>query len=151
LVHSSATQLQTLAESSGLADSSKATGGAPSSPRGRIDWAELGPRLEPLLIPLFALLVSLALFGGFVALAGQPPLEVYFQMYRGAFGTWFSFQNTLQRASPLLLTALCTALPARAGLIVIGGEGAFVMGGLAAAATGVGLAESPTSDIHGPM
>ena len=92
-----------------------------------------------MLIPLAALVVSLILFGAFVALAGHNPLDVYAEMYRGAFGTWFSFQNTLQRASPLLLTALCTALPARAGLIVIGGEGAFVVGGLAAAATGVAL------------
>ena len=33
-----------------------------------------------------------------------------------------------------MLTALCVAIPARAGLIVIGGEGALVLGGLAAAA-----------------
>jgi simple sugar transport system permease protein len=103
------------------------------------------------LIPLFALLASLVLFGAFVALAGQKPLDVYYEMYRGAFGTWFSFQNTLQRASPLLLTALCTALPARAGLVVIGGEGAFVMGGLAAAATGVALSGSPRGVILGAM
>ncbi len=82
-----------------------------------------------------------------MALAGQRPLDVYFEMYRGAFGTWFSFQNTLQRASPLLLTALCTALPARAGLVVIGGEGAFVVGGLGAAAAGVALAGSPRGVI----
>ena len=31
-----------------------------------------------------------------------------------------------------MLTALCVALPARAGLIIIGGEGALVLGGLAA-------------------
>jgi simple sugar transport system permease protein len=61
-------------------------------------------------------------------------------MYRGAFGTWFSFQNSLVRAAPLMLTALCTALPAHLGLIVIGGEGALVMGALGAviAATLVG-------------
>jgi simple sugar transport system permease protein len=100
---------------------------------------KLGPSLESVLIPLAALLASLLLFGGFVAAAGENPLDVYYEMYRGAFGTWFSFQNTLQRASPLLLTALCTALPARAGLIVIGGEGALVMGGLAAGAAGVAL------------
>jgi simple sugar transport system permease protein len=141
-----------MAESSELPGSpTVATGGAPSAPSARVDWADIGARLEPFLIPLFALLVSLALFGAFVALAGQPPLEVYYQMYRGAFGTWFSFQNTLQRASPLLLTALCTALPARAGLIVIGGEGAFVMGGLAAGATGVALAGSPRGVILGAM
>lgn len=105
-----------------------------------IAWERVGPRLEPFLIPLAALVVSLLIFGGFVALAGHDPIDVYLEMYRGAFGTWFSFQNTLQRAAPLLLTALCTALPARTGLIVIGGEGAFVVGGLAAGATGVALA-----------
>jgi simple sugar transport system permease protein len=53
-------------------------------------------------------------------------------VWRGAFGSWFSFQNTLERAAPLLLTALCVALPAQLGLVVIGGEGAVVLGGLAA-------------------
>lgn len=107
-----------------------------------LDWAKLGPSLESVLIPLAALLASLLLFGGFVAAAGHDPLDVYYEMYRGAFGTSFSFQNTLQRASPLLLTALCTALPARAGLIVIGGEGALVVGGVVAAAAGVALSSA---------
>jgi ABC-type uncharacterized transport system permease subunit len=93
----------------------------------------LGPAAEVFVLPAAAILLSLVLFGGFVALAGANPLEVYRAMFRGAFGTWFSFQNTLQRAAPLMLTALCTALPARLGLIVIGGEGALVLGGLAAA------------------
>jgi simple sugar transport system permease protein len=39
----------------------------------------------------------------------------------------------LLRASPLMLTALCVALPAQVGLVVIGGEGALALGGLAAA------------------
>ncbi len=95
--------------------------------------------LEPLLIPLAALVVSLLLFGVFVALAGHNPLQVYHSIYRGAFGSWFSWQNTLVRASPLMLTAMCTALPARVGLIVIGGEGAVVVGALAAALVGIGL------------
>src|SRR4051812_16141024 len=93
----------------------------------------LGPTAEVFVLPAAAILVSLLLFGGFVAAAGANALEVYRAMFRGAFGTWFSFQNTLQRAAPLMLTALCTALPARLGLIVIGGEGALVLGGLAAA------------------
>ena len=44
------------------------------------------------------------------------------------------------RAAPLILTALCVALPAQAGLMVIGGEGALVLGGLAAAIAGHVLA-----------
>ena len=65
-------------------------------------------------------------------------------MFRGSFGTWFSFQNTLQRAAPLMLTALATALPLRLGLVVLGGEGAMVLGGLAAAAVAVHF-HAPTS------
>jgi simple sugar transport system permease protein len=38
-----------------------------------------------------------------------------------------------------MFTALCTAIPARLGLIIIGGEGAFVVGGLMAAAAGLWL------------
>jgi len=69
---------------------------------------------------------------------------VYHEMFRGSFGTWFSFQNTLQRAAPLMLTALATALPLRLGLVVLGGEGAMVLGGLAAAAVAVHF-HAPTS------
>jgi simple sugar transport system permease protein len=96
----------------------------------------------PFLIPVTAIALSLVLFGIFVSLAGANPWEVYQSIYRGAFGTWFSWQNTLTRAAPLMLTALCTALPARLGLVVIGGEGAVVLGGLAAALTGLALLDA---------
>jgi ABC-type uncharacterized transport system permease subunit len=90
--------------------------------------------LESLLLPLAALAAGLLLFGGFVWLDGHSPLQAWALLFRGAFGDAFSLQNTLQRAAPLMLTALCVALPARAGLTVIGGEGALVLGGLACAA-----------------
>ena len=51
-----------------------------------------------------------------VIFTGVSPLEVWFILFKGAFGDWFSWQNTLQRAAPLMLTALCVAIPARAGL-----------------------------------
>ena len=97
--------------------------------------------IDPLAAPLAAGMATIALFGLFVAAAGKNPLEVYRLMAVGAFGSWFSWQNTLLRASPLLLTALCTALPAQMGLVIIGGEGAFVLGGLAAMAAGLPLAD----------
>ena len=105
-----------------------------------VGWARLRAGTQSVAIPLAAIVASLLVFGGFVALFGKSPLEVFEQMFRGSFGTWFSFQNTLQRAAPLMLTALCTLLPARAGLIIIGGEGALVMGGLSAAAVSMALA-----------
>lgn len=85
--------------------------------------------LEPILLPFGALLASLLIFGLFCAMAGANPFAVYGSIYRAAFGSWFSWQNTLQRAAPLMLTSLCTILPARMGLVIIGNEGALVMGG----------------------
>ena len=108
----------------------------------RLTLVALARLFEGLLVPAAAVLVSFGLFGIFVALNGNSPLDVYSEMYRGAFGTWFSFQNTLLRAAPLMLTGLCTALPARLGLMVIGGEGALVVGGVSAAAMGTVLAGS---------
>ena len=90
--------------------------------------------LKDSLLPVLAITASLLVFGVFVSLSGVSPLEVWVILFKGAFGDWFSWQNTLQRAAPLMLTALCVAIPARAGLVVIGGEGALVLGGLACAA-----------------
>ncbi len=99
--------------------------------------------LEAVLITAGALLISVLLVAVFFLSAGHQPVEVFHTIYRGAFGSWFSWQNTLVRAAPLLLTALCTAIPARAGLIVIGGEGAVVLGGLCAAVTGFQFLGAP--------
>jgi len=79
-------------------------------------------RLEPIAISCGAVCVAMLVFALFLACDGLNPLDVYAEMFRGAFGTWFSFQNTLQRSAPLMLTALCTALPAQLGLVVIGGK-----------------------------
>lgn len=106
---------------------------------------------ETWLISLGALLVALVLVAVFFASTGNSPAEVFYSLYRGAFGSWFSWQNTLVRAAPLMLTALCTALPARVGLIVIGGEGAVVVGGLCAALTGLALQEARPFVVIGGM
>ena len=88
---------------------------------------------EALALPVLALSGALLLFGLWVWAGGRDPTEAWRLLFAGAFGDAFSWQNTLQRAAPLMLTALCVALPARAGLTVIGGEGALVLGGLACA------------------
>ncbi len=90
-------------------------------------------RIEALVLPLLALVTALLLFGLFVTIGDHSASQAWQLLFLGAFGDAFSWQNTLQRAAPLMLTGLCVALPARAGLVVIGGEGALVLGGLAAA------------------
>lgn len=92
---------------------------------------------DAILVPLGAIAAGMIVFGIFCALLGVNPLLVYASIYKAGFGSWYSWQNTLVRASPLLLCGLCTSLPARAGIIVIGNEGAVVVGGLGAMAAGL--------------
>jgi general nucleoside transport system permease protein len=123
---------------------------ATGAPRGMVDpvasraaGSDFADRLrvnsEYLVIPLFALLVAAALFAVFLLAIGKSPSDFVAYVWRGGFGTAFSFQNTLQRSAPLILTALAVAIPARIGLIMIGGEGALVLGGFAAGALAIPL------------
>ncbi|MFT3736133.1 MAG: ABC transporter permease [Rhodocyclaceae bacterium] len=100
--------------------------------------------IERLIVPIAAIALSMVVFAIFVAIAGYPPLEVFQLIYKGGFGSGFSWNNTLTRAAPLILTGLAVALPARAGLVIIGGEGAMVLGGLAAAICGTWVLQTPT-------
>src|ERR1700756_5669851 len=106
-------------------------------------WTDLSVRIrggaEYVVIPLFALVVSGLLFSLFLLALGKSPAQFFELVERGGFGTAFSLQNTLQRAAPLILTALAVAIPARIGLIMIGGEGALVLSGFAAAAAAIPL------------
>src|SRR5258708_3773310 len=92
---------------------------------------------EYVAIPLLALAIAAALFALFLLAIGKSPVDFVSYVWRGGFGTAFSFQNTLQRSAPLILTALAVAIPARIGLIMIGGEGALVLGGFVAAAVAI--------------
>jgi ABC-type uncharacterized transport system permease subunit len=95
--------------------------------------SRLAVAFDSVALPVLALAGAILLFGGFVWLGGTSPTETWLLLFKGAFGDSFSWQNTLQRSAPLMLTALCVAIPQRAGLMVIGGEGALVLGGLATA------------------
>jgi ABC-type uncharacterized transport system permease subunit len=117
-----------------------------AAPRRRLSLAALpayAAAVESACLSLGAIAVALLLFGVFVALGGHDPIAVYKALYVGGFGTRFSIEGTLTQASPIILTALCTAVPARVGLLVIGGEGALVLGGLAAVLCATAVAAAP--------
>ena len=99
--------------------------------------------LEALAVPLVALVGAAVMFSAFLLAIGASPADFVDILWRGGFGSWFSIQNTLQRAAPLLLTALCVAVPAQLGLVIIGGEGAVVLGGLAGTVAAWPLAALP--------
>lgn len=101
--------------------------------------------------PVGAVAAALALFALFVALQGFNAGAALALIAEGAYGSAFAWQNTLARAAPLMLTALCVALPARAGLIVIGGEGALALGGLTAAMVPSMIGNSPVPLVWASM
>src|ERR1700719_3759417 len=104
-------------------------------------WGDLSVRLrrgaEYVAIPMLALGITAVLFSLFLLALGKSPIEFFQLVERGGFGTAFSLQNTLQRSAPLILTALAVAVPARIGLIMIGGEGALVLGGFVSAVVAI--------------
>src|SRR5947209_17534641 len=116
---------------------------AATAPSDRERWPDFSVQVrssaEYLVIPLIALGSSAFLFALFLLALGKSPIEFFQLIVRGGFGTPFSIQNTLQRSSPLILTALAVAVPARIGLVMIGGEGAFVIGGFVSAVVAIPL------------
>jgi simple sugar transport system permease protein len=90
-----------------------------------------------LLVSAGAIAAGILAGGLVVALGGGDAFGIYGSMFGAAFGSWEGWQGTLDQATPLILTGLAVALPARMGLWNIGGEGQLTIGAISA--TGIGL------------
>lgn len=83
-----------------------------------------------------AALAGPLIFGAFATVKGVNPVAMYSDMLV-SLADPDQAQTVLVRAAVLLLAGLAVAVPARAGLLNVGGEGQIVIGAVAAA--GVGL------------
>ncbi len=88
------------------------------------------------------IVMPVVLFGLFLALAGQNPLDAYIAMLSNTLGTTNGLGETAVRAAPLVLAALATIVPARAGLINVGGEGQLMIGALTTTAMAMVLRDA---------
>jgi simple sugar transport system permease protein len=86
---------------------------------------------------------ALVVFAAVLLLAGKNPLQAYADTFRDAFGDAYGFSELLVRMIPLLLAAVAVALPARLGLINVGGEGQLYMGAWLASAGALLLPRLP--------
>jgi general nucleoside transport system permease protein len=100
-------------------------------------------RAAYLLRSVWAVLAALLVGSILIRLGGSDPLRSYAALFRGAFLEYHGVANTLVRMSPLILAALAVALPLRAGLFNIGGEGQIYVGALAATVTALHLPAMP--------
>jgi simple sugar transport system permease protein len=78
----------------------------------------------------------------FVAI-GRPPALMLGQMVLYAFGDSYSVSESFVKATPILLCALATILPAKLGLITVGGEGQLYFGALTGTAVVVSFPGGP--------
>ncbi|GMV85306.1 MAG: hypothetical protein AMXMBFR80_11620 [Dehalococcoidia bacterium] len=90
-------------------------------------WAAPGARFG------LATLVAASAFALIIVIDGQSPWETFRLMWDSAVGSEFGRNETLVKLIPFGLCALAVAIPARVGLINVGGEGQFYMGAWAAA------------------
>jgi len=79
----------------------------------------------------------------FLLAIGRPPLATLSQMLLYAFGDSYSLSESLVKATPILLCALAVILPARLGLITVGGEGQLYFGALTGTAVVVSFPTAP--------
>jgi simple sugar transport system permease protein len=93
-------------------------------------------RQVPWLGWVVAIVAAPVIFAAFVAAKGVNPIEMYGSMISSVLDP-AQFGTIVVRTAVLLLAGLAVAVPARAGLLNVGGEGQLVIGAVAAA--GVGL------------
>ncbi|NNG06060.1 MAG: ABC transporter permease [Inquilinus sp.] len=95
------------------------------------------------LAPVAAIAASLLIGSGLILWAGEPVLNAYGLLFKGALGSSFALKETLTRSIPLIFTGLAAAVAFRAKFYNIGAEGQLYCGALAASFFGTGLIGLP--------
>jgi general nucleoside transport system permease protein len=79
---------------------------------------------------IWAVLTALLCASVLFVIAGADPIQAYVTLFGEAFFDYFGFGATVVKFSPILLAGLAVALPLKAGLFNVGGEGQIYMGAL---------------------
>lgn len=122
-----------------------------------VDVAErAGARLETLLPPaarsprvvetlrfVGALVVASLAFGLLLVLQGRNPVQAYADIFGTTLGTAFGRSEVVVKMIPLMLCALAVAVPARVGLVNVGGEGQLYLGAWFASGVALGFTDLP--------
>ena len=98
------------------------------------------------IILLFGLLVGAV----FILLSGKDPVAAYVSLWKGAFGNWIKFADTLDRSTVLILSGLAAAVAFRTSVFNLGLEGQLYVGAFAAAWVGFTFQGLP-KEIHIPL
>lgn len=84
-----------------------------------------------------------------IVIYGQNPLEVYGALFMGAFGSSRALFRSMQRATPLIFTAVASTIAFRTGVFNVGVEGQFFIGAIFG--TFIGYAVKLPMILHLPL
>lgn len=101
------------------------------------------PRLLEALLPIAAVVLAFAIGALLLWALGKNPLEAYWVLISGAFGSVAGLTATLTKMTPLMLVGLGICISFRGGVINIGGEGQLIVGALATTAVALALRTWP--------
>jgi len=111
--------------------------------------------VNTLLVPVLAVFTALVVGAIVIASVGGNPLEAYFGLLQGSFGSARALSETAVWATPFIFGGLAIALAFKGGLFNIGAEGQLALGAVAAAWVGyrlpVLLGISIPAIIHIPL
>ncbi len=94
--------------------------------------------MSPALVrSLFAIIMAFVAFAIFLAIIGRDPIDAYTKVFENTLGSTVGLSEMGVWMIPFILTGLAAAIPARVGLINVGGEGQLYIG--AWSATGVAI------------
>jgi general nucleoside transport system permease protein len=91
--------------------------------------------LQPVLVPICAILLAFAVGSVIILLVGKNPIDAYWALLRGMWAP-DRIAGSLGRSTPFIGAALAVAFAFRAGLFNIGVEGQLLVGATAAAWVG---------------
>jgi simple sugar transport system permease protein len=99
-------------------------------------------RQQSIVVPLVAVVIALLIGALLIRSQGVNPTYAYKSLFGYSLGS-NGIELTLTKMVPLILCGLAVVIPLRVGLFNIGGQGQFMAGAIAAAATGHALRDLP--------
>lgn len=103
--------------------------------------------LDPLLVPLLAILTAVILGGIIIKVVAGDPFAAYKGLIQGAFGSPKALSETAVWATPYIFAGLAVAVAFKGGLFNIGAEGQLAFGAVTAALIGYALPTWLHADI----
>ena len=100
-------------------------------------------RVPEAVIPVLAILASLVVLAPLVQIGGAGFAEGYRELFKASFGSMVGVGSWLTSSLPLVLVGLGVALPYRAGLFNVGGEGQLLAGALVGVYIGTAFSGGP--------